>query len=198
MLSSVFATRATPHVVCPFHTCLFSWQHCLHPICWLSLATPILPAHLSTGLVPSLRTGGQQGASKVLGKHPLWGGKWRKLHAGSCPYSMWGQEMCHPGSTTCTVWVRWSCILSHALGPDLPCIYKQDSSPSCFSLPFCRTAVITFTCYCTGALSAPISLVFMQSFADSSLNTSRKYYYYCLLQMATALAFSRHAPLTIY
>lgn len=68
---------------------------------------------------------------------------------------------------------------SPALGPDLPHIYKQGSSPSCFSLPLCRTVVIIFTCCCTGALSAPISLAFVQSFADRSLNTSSKYYYYC-------------------
>lgn len=91
VLSSVLDTRATPHVVCPFHMCLFCWWHCLHPMCQLSFATPTLPAHLSTGLVPSLRTGGQQGASEALGKHPLWGSKWSNtacrelplLHVGS-------------------------------------------------------------------------------------------------------------------
>lgn len=162
----LLCSRATPHLVCPSHTSFFSPKDI---ICTLHACFPLpppLPAfslHLFPwGVCPFSQ------APRTRERERFWELVWPACCSERCPGSG-EQPRAHLSCTNSTGRNGRGMLLggsdpirvcsggsfrnttgdipyySPTLGPDLPCIYRQGNSPSCFSFPLHRTTVTIFT-----------------------------------------------------
>lgn len=161
----LLSIRATPHLFCPSHTCFYSQRHYLHPPCLLFLAAlpcPFPCTHSPEGLVPSPKPPGPErrglgewgnvltapSTARAAGSN--WGPGWAALTA---PAGAASRGMLLAGSNPICAWSGGSFrgtpghvpSYSPTLGSDLPRIYRQGNSPSCFSFSPYKTPVTIFT-----------------------------------------------------
>lgn len=187
----------------------YSWKHYLHTLYWLSLASMLSPQPSSLHSFP-------RGAWSFLPspkdqRGEVWGTRVTCL----VHWALSGEQLsCMNSTGRSSKWRKAAhreqlhlCVkegsftdttghvpyYSPALGPDDYSSTSKAIHPAASASPCTEPQQWSLPCYCTGAFSGSISLVFMQNSiqAVSTIIVTA-------LQMATALTFSRYAPLTIY